>query len=369
MDIDDYTIIAGLPRHARPQGLLRPFDQGWALDAAGVLAAVHPQFLLHSFGASPRWRQAVFLAFAHGVLPQPEEFLLRATGTVALDRPWKAVQQDLAVCLMRMTSKQIVQATLGEIPEGLAGCIGRLGSQSMRHAGDYLRLVKLLRATDREGKLRAKTLLQLDRLDADLISAVEQVDAIALIPTILRRVRDGLEARRLNQRLAAIRLVCSTATEEALRQSLEDRAANFRGHDFAQAWLERADRPPVLCPEVCSHPEFERVTPATAADVGRTHSNCLGARAHRLVSGIWGAWVWKPGPLIATITRCEEGDLLTGVYAPGNREVSPDLARRLKSVLRELGVICFTRVDPPDNTRLLTIGRFEDFDLDELDLA
>jgi hypothetical protein len=368
MDEDTYSIIRGQPRHPRHQGMLRPFDAGWALDAvAGVLDKAHPGFLGHSFGASPKWRQAVFLALATGVLPNPDEFLLRANGVVAGERPWKAVQQDLAECLIAMTPKEIVSAVLGEIPDGLAGSLAKIGSQPMRHAGDYMRLVGLLTATDPVMKLRAKTLLQVDRLDADLISAAIELDPIALIPGILRRVKDGLEARRLNQRLAAIRLVCSTATDEALRQSLEDRAVNFRGHDFAQAWLVKADRPPVVCPALDAHPDFERVTGANAAQMGKDHQNCLGSQSHKLIDGTWGAWVWRPGPLIVCVTKgylTSEAEavlpLLSGLYAPGNREVSREHARMVKDVLRSVGVICFTRVDPVEEVRLLTLGRFDD---------
>jgi hypothetical protein len=261
-----------------------------------------------------------------------------------------------------MSPKQIVSATLGEIPDGLAGCLAKLGSQPMRHAGDYVRLVGLLTATDPVMKLRAKTLMQLDHLDADLISAALELDPIALIPGILRRVKDGLEARRLNRILAALKLVSSTASDEALRQSLEDRAANFRAHDFAQAWLEKADLPPVICEALDAHPDFERVTPhsATAGGLGRKLQNCLASKAQQLVTGVWGAWVWTPGPLIATVTKCLEGPLLTGIYAEGNREVPREHAGMLKDILRPLGVICFTRCDPVEEVRLLTLGRFDD---------
>jgi hypothetical protein len=362
MDNDDYTIIRGHPRHARHQGVLRPFE-GWALDAAGVLDRASPGFLLHMFGASPKWRQAVFLALAHGVLPNPQEFLLRANGHASETLQWTGVQHEVALALMASSSKEIVSATLGEIPDGLAGCLAKLGDQPM-NAGDYVRLVGMLNATDAETKLRAKTLLQLDRLDADLISAALELDPIALIPGILRRVKDGLEARRLNQRLAAIRLVCSTATDEALRQSLEDRAADFRAHDFAQAWLERADRPPVVCPAL-DHPDFESVSPQTCRDIGKQYQNCLGSKAQQMVSGTWGVWVWRPGPLIICVTKCEEGPLLSGIYAPGNREVPREHARMVKDVLRPLGVLCFTRVDPVEEVRLLTLGRFVDDEFED----
>lgn len=359
MDNDDYTIIRGQRRHARHQGVLRPFDAGWALDGAGVLDRASPGFLLHMFGASPKWRQAVFLALAHGVLPNPQEFLLRANGEASQTQQWTGVQHEVAQALMASSPKEIVSGTLGEIPDGLAGCLARLGDQPMRHAGDYVRLVGLLTANDTETKLRAKTLLRVNRLDADLISAALELDPIALIPDILRRVKDGLEARRLNQRLAAIRLVCSTATDEALRQSLEDRAANFRSHDFAQAWVQRADRPPVVCPAL-DHPDFERVTGTNAVQVAQENHNCLGSQSHKLIDGTWGAWVWKPGPLIVCVTKCEEGPLLSGIYAPGNREVPREHARILKDVVRSLGVITFTRVDPVEEVRLLTLGRFVD---------
>jgi hypothetical protein len=361
---NDYAIIRGQPRHARHQGVLLPLDGGWALDAVGKLDESAPGFFRHLLGASPKWRQAVFLAIATGVLPNPDDFLLRANGVVSGQQPWLAVQKDLAECLLAMTPRHIVSATLGEIPDGLAGCLARLGSQPTRHAGDYLRLVEILTSTDPVMKLRCKTLLQLDRLDADLISAALELDPIALIPGILRRVKDGLEARRLNQRLAAIRLVCSTATDEALRQSLEDRAADFRAHDFAQAWLERADRPPVVCPAL-DHPDFESVSPQTCRDIGKQYQNCLGSKAQQMVSGTWGVWVWRPGPLIICVTKCEEGPLLTGIYAPGNREVPREHARMVKDVLRPLGVLCFTRVDPVEEVRLLTLGRFVDDEFED----
>ena len=371
MDNDDYTIIRGHPRHARHQGVLRPFE-GWALDAVGVLDRASPGFLLHILGASPKWRQAVFMALAHGVLPNPQEFLLRANGEASETQQWTGVQHEVAQALMAMSPRQIVSATLGEIPDGLAGCLARLGDQPMKHAGEYVRLVGLLTATDAETKLRAKILLQMDRLDADLISAAVELDPIALIPSVLRRVKDGLESRRLNQRLAAIRLVCSTATDEALRQSLEDRAANFRAHDFAQAWLEKADRPPVVCEALDEHPDFERVTGANAAQMGKDHQNCLGSQSHKLIDGTWGAWVWKPGPLIVCVTKgyfTSEAEavlpLLSGVYSPGNREVSREHARMVKDVLRPLGVICFTRVDPVEEVRLLTLGRFVDEEFED----
>ena len=60
------------------------------------------------------------------------------------------------------------------------------------------------------------------------------------------------------------------------------------------------------------------------------------------------------------VTKCEEGPLLSDLYTPANREVSREHARMVKDDLRPLGLICFTRVDPVDEVRLLTLGRFDD---------
>ena len=291
------------------------------MDAIGVLDGVAPGFLFHCLQASPRWRQALSLAIATGVLENPDEFLVRVNGEASEGRPWKAVQRHVADALRSLTAKEIVRATLGETPDGLGGCLAKLGDQPMRDSGSYVSLVGLMTSTEPEMKLRARTLLQLDRLDADRLSAVLELDPIALFPDLLRRVRCGLEARRLNQRINAIRLVCSTATDDALRQSIADRSIAFRGHEFAEAWLSRADKPPVICEAIDLHSDFERVTPATAEAVGREFANCLRTKMGGLASGVWGAYVWRPGPLIATVTLCVEGPLLTGIYGHGNRMV------------------------------------------------
>ena len=87
----------------------------------------------------------------------------------------------------------------------------------------------------------------------------------------------------------------------------------------------------------------------------------------KMVSGTWGAWLWKPGPLFVAVTKCEEGPLLSGLYAPGNREVEREHARRIKEVVRGLGIMTFTRCDPVEAVRLLTLGRFEDMDFEEFE--
>lgn len=362
MDESTYVSIRGQATYDLQRRTLRPFE-GWALDALGELDRVSPGFLLHAFAASPKWRQSVFLAIGTGVLVNPDVFLTRANGERPDEHSWKDVQADLAASLIAMTPRRIVQAALGDVPDGLGGSLAKLGGQPMRYSEDYISLVGLLASADSGMKLRAKTLLQLNRLDSDLLAAVLELDEIALIPTLLSRVRDKQEASRLNKRIAAIRLVASGASLEALRHSLHSQP--FRGHDFVDSWLSKADRPPVVHEPLDLHPDFERITPASAEAVGREFSNCLKHKTGQLVSGVWGAWVWRPGRLIATVTSCVEGPLLTGVYGVANREAPSEHLGMLKKVLQGLGVHCFTKKDVPDELRILTMCAFGQFVLDE----
>ena len=362
MDESTYVSIRERAVYDRQKSTLTPF-KGWALDALGELDRVSPGLLLHAFGASPKWRQSVFLAIGTGVLLNPDVFLTRANGERPDECCWKKVQRDLAESLIAMTPRRIVEAALGDVPDGLGGSLAKLGGQPMRHSEDYITLVELLSSAESGMKLRAKTLLQLNRLDADLLAAVLQLDEIALIPGVLCRVGDKLEAVRLNRRIAAIRLVASGASFDALRHSLNSQP--FRGHNFASSWVSKADRPPVVHEPLDLHPDFERITPASAEAVGREFSNCLKHKTGQLVSGVWGAWVWRPGSLIATVTSCVEGPLLTGVYGHANREAPPEHTDELKKVLQDLGVHCFTRKEVPDELRILTMGEFSQCVVDE----
>jgi hypothetical protein len=113
------------------------------------------------------------------------------------------------------------------------------------------------------------------------------------------------------------------------------------------------------------HPDFERITAKSAEAVGRVFSNCLKHKTGQLVSGVWGAWVWRPGSLIATVTSCVEGPLLTGIYGHANREAPPEPVRALKKALQDLGVHCYTRKDVPDELSILTMGEFGRFVVDD----
>lgn len=360
-----------LTRHSSPRAdsprSLFPFE-GWSLSLVGDIENAAPGFLLHVLKASPRWRQSLFTGLAFGIVDRPDDFILKATGMPCDDVDWQAVIRALAEALRSMTARAIIAATLGFVPNALAGCLNKIGMQPMRSPEDYRKLVALLTASDAESLARAKTLMQLQRLNGDVLDAVLDIDSIALFPEIFMRVRCGVEARRLNGIIAATRLVCD-ATDEAIRQSLDHRKTGFRSHEFADAWLAKAHRLPPVSDALEQHPDFLRVTPAIAEEIGRTFNNCMRSKMTLLLTGVWSAWVWTSGDVIAALTKCDEGIVLSGVHGRSNGDVPPAVARQLRETLSGLGVLCFTRSEVPEVLRPLTLGRWDNFELDELEFG
>jgi hypothetical protein len=368
MDNFPFNILTdhSTPR-AESRRTLFPFD-GWCLSLVGQIEDAAPGFLNHVLKASPKWRQSLFTALAFNVLDRADDFILKATGMPSEDVDWRGVLRALADALRSMSARDIVTATLGVVPHALSGCLGKIGMQPMRSADSYRKLITLLIGTDADSRSRAKTLVQLNRLDADILDAVLLIDSIALIPEIFTQVRCGVQARRVNGIISAIRVV-SDATDEAIRQSLDHRKSGFRCHEFADAWLAKSHRLPPVSDAVEQHPEFLRVTPASAEEVSRTFNNCMRSKMTLLVTGVWSAWVWTPGDVIAALTKFDEGIVLSGIHGRSNGDVPPAVARQLRETLSGLGVLCFTRSEVPEVLRPLTLGRWDNFELDELEFG
>lgn len=362
------TITGHSTPTAESRRSLFPID-GWCLGLVGDVETLAPGFLLHVLkSSSPKWRQSLYTALAFGILDRPEDFILKATARTCEDLDWRSVMRVLADSLRSMSARDIITATLGEAPHALAGSLSKIGMLPLRSADCYRKLVTVLVASDADSRARAKTLMQLNRLDSELLEAVLLIDSIALFPEIIMRVRCRADARFLNGIIAAIRVVCDV-TDEAIRQSLDHRKIGFRSHEFADAWLSKAHRLPPVSDALQQHSEFWRVTPANAEEVGRTFNNCMRTKMNLLVTGVWSAWVWTPGDVIAAVTKFDEGIVLSGIHGRSNGDVPPAVAHQLRETLSALGVLCFSRSEVPEVLRPLTLGRWDSFELDELEFG
>lgn len=336
---------------------------GWVLPRLAKLELAAPGLLLHLLSAPPSYRQAVFLSIGMEPHGDTDRFLTRANGSLPQLLSLEEADKEISLALRALSSRGVLRCALGLVPTGLHGALAKLGPQPLRSPDCYGRLYRTIQGD----QLRAKVLMQVGRLDSDLLDAVQELDPVALIPGLVQRVGSAAMARRLNQCLHAIRVVCSGATDEALRQSLDARKESFRLQEFANAWSEKADRLGDISPALQAAPDFERVTGRNAKVVGAEFDNCLGRKIADLTSGVWSAWIWRPARLIATILRCDEGPLLVGIFAQSNGPALPEHADQLRARLKDLGVSCFKRSSPSAEVGLLTRRGFLDLDFDEFD--
>ena len=169
-----------LVQECERHGTLYPIE-GWPLIPIADLEVACPGFLLHVLRAGPRWRQSFYTFLSVVGLDRAAEFVFRATGS-EIDRPWNEVLREAGAALQAMSPKAILATSLPDVPDGLAGSLVKLSMRPMPSSGDYERLINLLQRDDEEGRERVKTLLQLSRLDADILKTVLIIDRVALIP-------------------------------------------------------------------------------------------------------------------------------------------------------------------------------------------
>lgn len=318
---------------------------GWFLVEMMRLEDVRPGILAFATRAPPLWRNAAAAALSSGVLHSPEGFLLRANGEVGEEH----TDGQIADALMVMKPVDILAAAYAEVPPGLPAILKKLGSNLLNTPDAYDRLYALLTSDEPDQKARARVLEKLDaRLDHELIQVVEVLDLGILSPKTAIAVRTATEAHKLNARLPVIRQVCSKATDEALRQSIED-APHFRASNWVRGWLARADRMPPLGIPLDDDPGVERITPANARAMGGRDrwQNCLAGHAQVMALGTIAYLAVPDLNVIAVLTRTDVGWLLTALHARANFPVSAETVRASKARLQSQGVHCFLPVGPP----------------------
>lgn len=349
-----------------------PALSGWLLSELVALEEHASGILLTATRAGPAWRNAVALAAASGVLERPDDFLLRACAEDHGSRPWPEVVAILCSLLTEMKPADIVTATLGECPDGLLGALKKIGPDPLTTPGAYLRLHALFASDLPEHRARRRVIEQLVSLNDDLLQVCECLDLALLTPEVARNTRTAIEAHRLNELAATIRRVCSTATDEALRQSIEQ-SGRFHISNWARGWISRADRLPTSPLPTDDDPDLLRVTPASAAEVGREFRNCLATKASRLALGLWAAVAWRERGLIVSLTKLQDGDwLVTGIHAHGNGDVTRDMVEAVQAKFTRPGIHCFLPARPSrEMAAASTLFHWRegwDFDLDELEV-
>jgi hypothetical protein len=335
---------------------------GWLLTALVSLEEDAPGTLLHAFKSGGLWRNAVAVALATGALGNPETFLLRAHGELDVD----AVQSgraQFAQAIRNAKPQQIIESVLADVPPSLAGSLKKIGWEPLATPESYLRLIEMLGATTAEGRVRRRVLEQTNgcRLTDDLLQVVQCLDLAVLTPLTASQISTAAEAHRLNARLRVIRLMCSTATDAALKESADAMGSQFNAGQFARSWLSKADRLEPLGLPIDDDPGVIRVNPSTAEATGRRWRNCLSGYGPEMAAGTTAFFAIEALSVIAMLRLTDAGWMLCGVYTHGNGRVSREVLETVKERLSELGVLCIVPVRPQGDIALVA-GAFSRVD-------
>ncbi len=315
---------------------------GWLLTALVLLEEDAPHTLLFAYRAGAFWRNAAAVAFANGALERPENFLLRAHGELDESKAATSLRAQFAQAICTMKPQQIVEAALDDVPPSLCGALQKIGFSPLSTAEAYRRLIALLGSTSTVGRARRRVMEQISgcRLTDDILQVVECLDLALLTPTTATQVRDAEEAHRLNASLGAIRRLCSTATDAALRESADAMGIAFDARRFARSWLAKADRLEPLGIPLDRDPDIVRINPATAEAAGRRWRNCVAGYAHEMAAGASAFFVIEKLSVIAVLRLTDAGWLLVGVHTHDNGPISREIVAAVTSRLSGLGVLC-----------------------------
>lgn len=360
-----------LIEHLRPDAATSQSGKDWFAPLSGWLLSTLVGLeedcggtLLFAYKAGPLWRNSVAVAVATGNLNHhPQTFLLRAYGSVDESRDAPSLRAQFAKAIQTMTPRQIVEAALDVLPPWLCGSLKKIGNEPLTTAEAYRRLVDLLGSTNAEDRARRRVLEQVnERLTDNLLQVIETVDLAVLTPTVVTRIHDASEAHRLNARLRAIRQLCSTATDQALRESADAIGSNFNAGSFARSWLARADRLEPLGLPIDDAPDVIRINPAKADDWGRRFRNCVSSYANEMAAGASAFFVIEALSVIVVLRLTDAGWMLVGVHTHGNGPVPRAVVETAKEKLCALGVLCILPIKPKNPAASAISGFRRDID-------
>jgi hypothetical protein len=270
---------------------------GWSLSIAVELDAACPSFLSFVFCAAALKRQAIFSALATLIREGHETLAARLRPLVtADDQIHQTSYEQIARALMAGRAREIVQAVFGDVPEGFLGALSRIGDEPLRKPGLYSTLFEIF--SEPQHRVRRNVLRQRSgSITATHIEVISRLDPILVHRNVLNRLYGASQADDANAALALVRDTVSSATDEAIRQSIEDLGAKTDLGALFSRWLEKVDRPPVRLPIPEDDPDFAVLTSGAAmTSLGRRFRNCASSRIIYLAQGAQVLLEWQHPP-------------------------------------------------------------------------
>jgi hypothetical protein len=362
---DRARVVPEAPPRPLPR-VLRP-PSGWTVEPFCKLDEAAPGFLRQVTSSRPKWRHAVAMAVANGLLDRPDRFLERAFGEEPGGLPWSDVTSRTAKSLLVMSPAAIIGASFGSCPDGLVGALRKLGFDPLTLEA-FLALHAVFQ--DPSFAPQRKALTQLAHLDEGYFEAIMILDRAVLSPVVVRRVRDGRGAERLNALLASLRRFCSTATDAALTKSIKDLQPDTSTAEWARSWLARADQNVPAPPWSGGDGLVALTSGELLAMAGRSTRTCIRSRVSTMLAGRAAYYLEPNAGVIACVVRTTTGWLTTQVVGTANGEVLPRVRGAVLDVLEANGVPCFRPVpeDAADvGLRAYSPWHLGEFELDDLE--
>jgi hypothetical protein len=299
-----------------------------------------PSFLAYTLSASVLKRQSIFVAL--GMLEQEGPDLLAASLSALAPahcalppHPMARIAQTLTV----MRARKIVEAVFGEVPPGLLGMLSLLGDSPLPQQHVYRLVFEMF--SNPEHRERASALLQVSgRISPSHIEIARYLDPILLHHNVLNRV-SLQQVEDVNAALALVRKTVSSATDAALRQSIEQIGPKTSLGEFFARWLKKMDQPMAVPDIPADDPDLTLLATGKAMVVlGRRFQNCLGSKTLFVATGRHAYVHWRKSPeAIAELHRLSDGQfVLADVHAVLNQRPDPRLIAVVRSKLQSLGI-------------------------------
>lgn len=342
----------------------------WTLEAFCLLDEAQPGLLRFATSSRPEWRHAVAMAIANGLFDHADRFYEAATGEPPEEGPWSTILAQVATILMIMEPKAIIEASFGSCLDGIVGCLRKLAFEPLSR-DSFLAVHAIF--VDPAMSVRRKAIVQLPRLDQDLLEAACTLDVLVLSPGLIGRAKSRSGAERINRQLLAIRRHCSTATDEALIKSLSDLSIETSTEGWSRSWLlSRADQNIPSPPWAGNETLVPLNTGEMLSKAARSTRTCIRTRIHQVLEGRAAYYFDAEASVIACVIRTTSGWIATQVVAEGNGMVPPAVQNRVFDTLETNGIACFRPVRHGPNDLGLAphhtwgMGEFEvdDNDLD-----
>ncbi|GJD66243.1 hypothetical protein [Methylobacterium frigidaeris] len=271
--------------------------------------------------------------------------------------------------------REIVEAIFKTAPDGFLGLLRRLGADPLPDPTLYRELHRLFSSRDPADRARVLVLRQSPGTISPMqIAIVMALDPVLLHPRFVRKIETLREARDLNAALSYVRAHCSTATEEAVRQSVSSFPEKKIVEAFVLGWARRFDRLPF--PLAVHDPSLVVLdTGAALVSAGRRYDNCLASKVPEVLVGRKLYVEVRLGAgrgVIAELRRTSRCWVLRMLHQRGNGRVPRDLAVAVRGKLAAHGIAIY---DQPSNgtagldaaAKLLDIYDWRTDDVSEFD--